>query len=81
MSEATPFPRHNTAIVQVQRAANSETWVNEQIGFKEDPAAGIRPPEVNEEGDFTEVRLVFLEEVDVDTILTYIYTSALHHFS
>jgi hypothetical protein len=34
----------------VQRASNSEMWVNEQIGFKEDPAAGIRPPEVNEEG-------------------------------
>ena len=37
---------------EVQRASNSETWVNEQIGFKEDPAAGIRPPEVNEEGAF-----------------------------
>ena len=37
---------------EVQRASNSEMWVNEQIGFKEDPAAGIRPPEVNEEGAF-----------------------------
>ena len=35
---------------EVQRGANIEAWVNEQIGFKEDPAAGIRPPEVNEEG-------------------------------